>query len=66
MMYDFECTVCNSPCELDVKLADAPKVGERHIVATDTLACTCGSRVFTRVMERKTGGFRLNFRRTGI
>jgi hypothetical protein len=66
MRYDFECAVCKAAAELDVKLADAPKVGERHLVSTDTLACPCGSRAFTRVMDRKTGGFKLNFRQTGL
>lgn len=64
--FDFECAVCKREKELDVKLEDAPKVGERHQVASETLACECGARVYVRVMDRKTGGFRLNFRQTGI
>ena len=66
MRYDFECAVCKVEREIDVKLDDAPKVGERLFVASDTQACSCGSRVFNRIMDKKTGGFKLNFRRVGL
>jgi hypothetical protein len=66
MRYDFECAICKVQREIDVKLEDAPKVGERYFVSTDTLACSCGARVFNRIMDKKTGGFTLNFRRVGL
>ena len=66
MRYDFQCSVCKVDRELDVKLADAPKVGESYQVLTESLACECGCQVFVRVMDRKTGGFRLNFRHVGL
>jgi hypothetical protein len=66
MRYDFECSVCKVAREMDVRLEVAPKVGETYLAGIDESPCSCGSRAFVRVMERRTGGFVLNFRRTSL
>ena len=65
-LYDFSCAVCRAEKELQISMKDAPKVGERYEVPSNTLACTCGCRAFVRVMEKTPSNFRMNFRKTGI
>jgi len=64
--YDFECIVCKVAREIDISLENAPKVGGLLVVEIAHQVCSCGSREFIRIMDRKTGGFTMNFRRTGL
>ena len=65
-LYTFVCEVCKVESDKTMKMTDAPRIGDRFVVSSSADACTCGSRVFKRVMERTPPSFRLNFRKQGL